>query len=181
MVKDIVMLIAEDRETAFTMLYDKYWAMIFRQAFAKVGNEDVAADLSQETFTILWKKLDQVQDIESCKAFLFGVLRNKTLQYFEKNKSYFNRIFEINQHQEQILVSAHELLVEKETKGLIQQVIDRMPEQMRKIYLLKKEEEYSIQEISDQLSLSPQTIKNQLHAAYNRLKKVLFNGKNYFL
>jgi len=176
---DIVTRIKKNREDAFTLLYEEYWDMIFRQAYVKTGDEDIAADISQEAFTILWEKLEDIRDTQSCKAFLFGILRNKILQYFEKNKPYFNYIFETNHQHEQVLASAHELLVEKETKHIIQQTIDRMPEQMRKIYLLKKEEDYSIQEISDQLSLSPQTIKNQLHSAYNRLKKVLFNGKSY--
>jgi len=176
---DIVTMIIKNRVAAFTLLYKEYWDTMFRQAYAKTGDEDVAADISQETFTILWEKLEDIRDMQSCKAFLFGILRNKILQYFEKNKPYFNYIVETNDQHEQVLASAHELLVEKETKHIIQQTIDRMPERMHEIYLLKKEDDYSIQDISDQLSLSPQTIKNQLHSAYNRLKKVLFNGKYY--
>ncbi len=178
--KDIGAMIVENREAAFTLLYDTYWDVIFRQAYAKVGDEDIAADLSQETFTILWQKLEELPDIKSYKAFLLGILRNKTLQYFEKNKPNFKYIFEINRQNERVIASVHELLIEKETEDIIRRAIDDMPDQMRKIYLLKKEEEYSIQEISDQLALSPQTVKNQLHSAYTRLKKILHSRNNRF-
>src|SRR5690606_11935379 len=106
---DIVTMIIKNRVAAFTLLYKEYWDTMFRQAYAKTGDEDVAADISQETFTILWEKLEDIRDMQSCKAFLFGILRNKILQYFEKNKPYFNYIVETNDQHEQVLASAHEL------------------------------------------------------------------------
>ena len=38
------------------------------------------------------------------------------------------------------------------------------------IFLLKKEESFSIRQIAEQLNISEQTVKNQLQSAYQRLK-----------
>jgi RNA polymerase sigma-70 factor (ECF subfamily) len=48
--------------------------------------------------------------------------------------------------------------------------IGKMPPRMKEVYLLKKEDNLSIQEIAGKLQISEQTIKNQLQQAYTRLR-----------
>ena len=45
-----------------------------------------------------------------------------------------------------------------------------MPTRMKEIYILKKENQFSIKEIAEELSISTQTVKNQLHNALTRLR-----------
>lgn len=48
-----------------------------------------------------------------------------------------------------------------------------MPPKMKDIYLLSREQQFSIAEIADLMMLSHQTIKNQLHRALTRIRHSL--------
>ena len=61
----------------------------------------------------------------------------------------------------------------KELQQFIARQVAAMPEKMRQIYLLSKEENLTHAEIAGLLSLSNQTVKNQLYNALTRLRKSL--------
>ena len=72
-------------------------------------------------------------------------------------------------------MAPHQLLLNKELQEIIKEEVAKMPEKMQQIYSLKKEDNCSIKEIALQLSLSEQTVKNQLFNASTRLKQRLIN------
>ena len=69
-----------------------------------------------------------------------------------------------------------ELAGETEIMGiskLVKSEINRLPEKMHLIWKLRKEDGLSISEISAQLNISEQTVKNQLNTANKRLRLFL--------
>ncbi|MNL66360.1 RNA polymerase sigma factor [compost metagenome] len=68
-------------------------------------------------------------------------------------------------------LSSHQIFIKKELDVIINKEIDLMPARMKEIYCLQKEECLSIKEIAKKLSISEQTVKNQLQSATKRLKK----------
>ena len=79
----------------------------------------------------------------------------------------------VSQKDEQFDISSENLLLTKELESVIFAEVEKMPARMKEIYLLKKEEGFSIKEIAEKLSLSEQTVKNQLQNAYSRLRLCL--------
>ena len=60
-----------------------------------------------------------------------------------------------------------------ELQGALQQEVRSLPAKMREIYLLYIEQHRSVADIAALLSLSEQTVRNQLGLARTRLKKSL--------
>jgi RNA polymerase sigma-70 factor (ECF subfamily) len=61
----------------------------------------------------------------------------------------------------------------KELKDIIAAEIRQLPPKMREIYQLSRDEQLTIGEIAELLVLSPQTVKNQLYQALQRIRIAL--------
>ena len=163
-------LVKLNRNRAFQLVFDAYWNIIFNQAYKKVNNTDVAKDLAQEVFVCLWDKIDLLDTEGSVLAYLYAILKNKTLKLYAHDDVKLRYANKVASGGIQADHQSQNILLEKELKMIIDDEVRKMPARMKEIYLMKKEDELSIRQIAEELSLSEQTIKNQLQTAYQRLR-----------
>ncbi|SMD17200.1 RNA polymerase sigma factor [Pedobacter nyackensis] len=165
-------LVKSDKKRAFQLVFEAYWHALFKQAYKKVHCNDIAKDLVQDAFLSLWDKIDTL-DSEGCVlAYLYAILRNKVLKLYERDEVRIKYAISVSTKDVPIDSYAQDILIEKELKAIIDKEVAKMPPRMREIYLLKKDDELSIKQIAGNLSLSEQTIKNQLQMAYGRLRMI---------
>jgi len=71
----------------FSKIYDQYVEKIYRFIFLKVSSQEIAEDLTSETFLRGWESFKNRNDIENPQAFLYQIARNLiTDHYREKGK-----------------------------------------------------------------------------------------------
>lgn len=162
-----------NRKKAFEMAFREYWEQLYLHASRKVQSEETAKDLVQEVFLVLWHNLETLPPDSRLSAYLYGVLRNKVLQLFERNEVRLRHAVRISGEPEESGPSPQHLFLERELQEIVNAEVACMPSRMQAIYLLRKSDELSIREIASQLNLSPQTIKNQLQHAVQRLRRRL--------
>lgn len=77
-----------DLRKEFSKIYDQYIDKIYRFVFFKVNSQEVAEDLTSETFLRTWKVFQNGNPkIENIKAFLYQTARNLVIDYYrEKGK-----------------------------------------------------------------------------------------------
>lgn len=74
----------------FGEIYDRYIEKIYRFVFLKVSSQEVAEDLTSETFMRGWESFKSGTKIENPQAFLYQIARNLvTDHYREKGKAQF--------------------------------------------------------------------------------------------
>lgn len=66
-------------------LWELYHIDIKRFIFSKVKNEQLANDLTQETFLKAHINLNKLKDLTKAKQWLFAISRNLIYDYFRKN------------------------------------------------------------------------------------------------
>jgi len=168
---EILLLISGNRTRAFEMTFEACWMPLYRQAYRKVQSEEIAKDLVQDAFVSFWDKMESLDEETKLQAYLFAILRNKILKLFERDEVRLRHAMRLAMPEEQPAdATVHQLLVDKELNDMVREEVDRMPSRMKEIYELKKEQDLSVKEIAAALGLSEQTIKNQLHSAYQRLR-----------
>ncbi len=167
---EILLIAQKDKQKAFELAFSKFWEPLYRQAYRKVQSSDTAKDLTQEVFITLWDNLDKLTYHNNLLPYLYVVLRNKTLRLFEKNEVRLRYAMTLALKQEEQAPSSHHLLLEKELLSIVSDEVERMPPRMKEIYVLKKDNYLSIKDIAEKLSLSEQTVKNQLYHASQRLR-----------
>ena len=80
-------LMANLRKT-FSKIYDQYIDKIYRFIFLKVNSQEIAQDLTSETFLRGWESFKNGNKIENPQAFLYKIARNLvTDHYREKGKA----------------------------------------------------------------------------------------------
>lgn len=166
----IINIAQVSKREVFESAFNEHWEALYCQAIKKVQSEEIAKDLVQEVFIVLWNNLEQAPESGRLLPYLYGILRNKVLQLYEKDEVRLRYAVKVSRLGEQEELSSFQHFVGKELQGIITSEVAKMPLGMRKIYQLRKDEELSINEISQLLSISPQTVKNQLQNAYHRLR-----------
>lgn len=164
------LLVKLDKNKAFNLVFDAYWNALYKQAYKKVHCADLAQDLVQDVFVSLWDKIELLDAEGSVLAYLFAILRNKILKLYEKDSVRLKYAVSVTSNVAVSDVHSQNNILEKELKAIIDAEVARMPLRMKEIYLLKREDDLSIKQIAEDLSLSEQTVKNQLQMAYQRLR-----------
>lgn len=133
-----------------------------------VAELDIAEDIAQECFLLLWEQKKKFENIKALKGFLYSTARNKYLNYI-KLKAIHGDISRKELLKEDVL---YELVIEEETYRIIYQAIEKLPTQTRKIIELSMQG-YKNPEISDELNVSINTVKTLKKNAYSRLRENL--------
>lgn len=171
----IIAIAKTNKPKAVEIAFDQYWELLFRHAYRKLQSEDLAKDAVQEVFIVMWENMDLLFTNEDLLPYLYAVLRNKILVQFRKDEVRLRYAIQHSGIEEKLEPSSHQILLNKELQSIISDEVSKMPAKMKEIYVLKKEENYSIKEIAQLLKLSEQTVKNQLLNASGRLKLRLSN------
>ena len=160
-------------EAAFRCLFEKYWQDLFQLACKRLRSKDDASDIVQEVFLSLWNNVQQIEIEDSLGAYLFVSLRNKIFNHYEKQSIRLKYLLAQPFHpvQSEELIWSH--LSSKELRSVVAAEVSRMPAKMKEIYLLSREQQLSISDIAELLSLAPQTVKNQIHRSLERIKESL--------
>lgn len=168
--KDLIASSLEGNEDAFRQLFEKYWDDLYKIAYRRLSSTEDVKDILQEVFISLWNNRDKIKVEDNLGGYLYTSLRNKIFNHYEKHKVRLKALM----HQSFNPVESEDLicstLYTKELQAVIAMQVVAMPPQMRQIYLLSKEEQLSIAEITALLTLAPQTVKNQLHRALKRIR-----------
>ena len=165
--------------SAFREIYVRYSDLIYRNVIARVNNEFDADDILQGFFLQVWEKRESIHITSSVRGYLLMMLRNYILDSLKMEK--IRHIHEEASFQEEIHEETWEQIVGSDLKEHIERIANSFPPRMQTIYKLRHEESYSIKEIADEMSLSEQTVKNQLGEIKKRFKMQIRNNASIFL
>ncbi|UKJ07516.1 RNA polymerase sigma factor [Solitalea lacus] len=168
---ELLSMLQNNNMEALNELYNRYWEVLFDIACKKLNDREDAKDIVHDLFLQLWNTRTSLYIYKSFSGFLFTALKNKII---DKQRSVTRRTKkdnEIVQMQPGACNGTYEEVCYNELNGIIRFEIDQLPEKMREIYQLSREENLSIDEIANRLSLSNQTVKNQISKALKRLRE----------
>jgi len=161
----------ENKGKAFELAFEKYWAQLYHHALRKLNDQDLAEDLIQECFVVLWTNDGMLVKEGELQAYLYGVLRHKILDVYRKDEVRLRYADGFAKKPQNYALAADEQMIVGELQKIIDDELALMPPRMVEIYHLKRELKLSISQIAQQLGISEQTVKNQSHRAAERLKQ----------
>lgn len=170
---DAELLLAEDTESAFTIIHNRYAERLYKKALVRFGNDPDARDTVQEVFISLWRNKHTINASGTLSPYLFAALKYAVIKKIYRNA----------RHGEQMPLSAALLEKErtneddqfrtKELQSIICRELNHLPARMRQVYDLSRNEDLRTREIADRLKISEQTVKNTLTTALKRLRQRL--------
>ena len=164
---------------AFGLLVERYQRRIYALVFRIVRRPDEVEDLTQEIFLKAYRAMRNFDYRASFRTWLAQVAVNHCYDFLRKRRAsrvtYHAEMSEEGVRQ----LEAHPAVIdgvegtdpEREIalKELVRKLLDRAPADDRIVLSLKELEGYSVEDISEILSLKPSTVKVRLHRARKRM------------
>ncbi len=163
---------------AFGPLVQKYQQRVFSLVYHLVRRRDEVEDLAQEIFIKAFRAIRSYNFQSSFVTWLSRIATNHCYDYLRHERasrvSFYWQMGENSQQEleanaeskpEQVLDHEEQIVL----KDLVDKLLDRAPENDRKILALKELQDYSVEEIAETLNLKPTTVKVRLHRARKRM------------
>lgn len=160
-------------EKAFTIAYELYNKLIYVLSYRYLMDEERAKDVVQYVFVKLWEYRAELNIGISLKNFLFTMAKNYILNLIRNENTALEKQYEIAQQ----VLGYEDDLVEKlerrEQMSLFYQALAKLPEQKKRICVMKIREEMSNKEIAERLNVSINTVKTHYAEALKLLRREL--------
>ncbi|SFS31605.1 RNA polymerase sigma-70 factor, ECF subfamily [Porphyromonadaceae bacterium NLAE-zl-C104] len=167
--------LVRDSYKDFTILYEYWTPHLYQFVFSLVKSRSITKDIVQETFIKIWTKRKEINPDQSFKSYLFTISYHIVLKEFRRQINhplmgdylkYKNDLILSENITEQKL-DLEEFLVQYEKAKT------KLTPRQREIFEMNKEMQISVTEIADKLSLTEQSVRNQLSASLKFLRKEL--------
>ncbi len=158
---------------AFQILFERHHKKIYAFIFKLLGSKEDTEEIVQDTFVKIWQKREEFIEGYPFESFVFKIAKNAFLNLSRKKVN--RRIFEDHLKFVSEITSnnADEYVIFEETKEIINTIIDNLPPKRKEIFLLRRIEGHTRQEIADKLGISIITVDSQLMKANKYLKEEL--------
>lgn len=169
--KQLIGLIAQANELAFTVMYHRYYEVLSRSAYKRLQNEDVVEELVQDVFLNLWNKAAQLDPEGNLKSYFFATLRNKVLHELRASMVIAKHAKLIYQQPGYFAEDAHSLLHSKHLEQKFQSVVNDLPPQCREAFTLSRFENLSYKSIAERMDISVNTVEKHIGKALHILRR----------
>ena len=175
MEEKLILAVKSGSESAYRQLYELWVSRLHKFAFQYLKSEDATDDVVQETFLRIWTNRDHLKPEQSFKSYLFTIayhLLIKELRRQIQNPS----MEEYVEYQNKLASSANDIpdgLDYDRFVEALERAKQHLSPRQREIFELNKEYGMSVSEISGELSVTEQVVRNQLSTALKTLRTEL--------
>ncbi|MDX1585821.1 MAG: RNA polymerase sigma-70 factor [Balneolaceae bacterium] len=159
--------ISESNRESFDRLFRALYPQLVRFSMRYTGNRGAASDLAQDAFVVLWNKRSELKQIDSPKAYVYSMVRNRSLNYIRDHTS---RTTGLEAMEEPSAEMTHDEEQEEWQLHLLKEWIGELPDRRREAFELSRFEGLDHDEIAEVMGISSNTVNNHIVAALDYLK-----------
>lgn len=152
--------------------YDQYFESLRAFLYYKTFDKELSEDLVQEVFIKVWEKRKEIRK-ETLKSLLYTIANNLLINHVNHLKVVQSHANEINEAASINSQSPQFLYEEKEFERLFNDIIEKLPDGVREVFLMSRLEKMSYQKIADRLELSVKAIEKRMSKAIATIKDEL--------
>ena len=182
--EEILVRLQGGERDLFGLLVRRYERELYGYLRRYLGRDDLAADVFQNTFLAVFRKIGQYQPGRAAKPWLYTIATNQAIDALRRrNRRVDGRadpllpgddggdeggrpLFEILQGHDPGPVAQAEL---GELRQLVRETVDQLPDLLRQVIVLAYFQGLRYQEIAEVLGIPLGTVKSRLHAAVAKL------------
>lgn len=184
--EEIVQRVLTGDYNDFERLVNRYSKNVYNIALRMVRSPEDAEDLSQEAFLKAYRSLSSFRGDSKFSVWLYRIVSNVCLDHIRKKKKENEVSLSVEDDDGEeteleisdISLSPESLLEKKLTVESVRNGLDSLPEDSRRILLLREIQGLSYDEISGVLDLDPGTVKSRISRARKKLCAFLIADGN---
>ncbi len=146
---------------AFEEIYKAYWQNVFRVCMGYANDYDLAKDLAQETFIIVWQQLPNFRSEANIGTWIYRIATNNCLRQVERQRRFPKTELPVN------IVEENQASLEPQIQ-LLYKFISALPETERIIISLELED-IKQSEIAQIVGLSESNTRVKIHRIKEKL------------
>ena len=165
-------------DEAFSILMRKHQKGVHALIWRKIGDFQIAEEITQDTFIQVYKKLGTLEDPNRFDGWLYVIANRLCINWIQRNKSKTDRLNMQSLEEtlpEEVEKASHfhqrETEAAKRRQNLVKMLLEKLPESERTVVTLYYLGEMTTKEISRFLGVSVNTIKSRLQRARKRLQE----------
>lgn len=172
---DIIDGLCHDNPQAMKQLFDLYYAPLCSYAARYTANMTIAEEIVSDVMMKIWQNRHNGYRAETFREYLYTATRNTTFNYLKQQQNLKNLS---ENWAEQLRVelideSPLDTLVAKELQMELDSLMDSLPEQCRKAFLMSRVDGMTYEEIAARMHISVNTVKYHIKTALQKLRKGL--------
>ena len=155
-----------EQQEALSILYDRHASPLWHYCRRIVRDDDIASDIAQECFVVLYQVSKENKNIEKPLNYLFTVARNRCFSHLRCTSTY-ETVLQGGDFPHSTEPSPDNL------SDIIGNVIEMLPAEYREVISLRIYGDLSYTEISEMLSLPLTTVRNRIARSKAQLSQLL--------
>jgi RNA polymerase sigma-70 factor (ECF subfamily) len=182
--RELLQALALSVNSAFAFLMEKYERRLSTFIVSQVGDQEIAADILQESWIRVYQALSQYKAERirslSLRAWLFAIVKNQIRDYFgKKNRLSMPFTEELeNTLEDTFELSAEERVEIKEQMEVVLEAMKQLPDIPRIVLQLRFLQELDFQEIADRLGLTVSNVRTHSSRGLRALRRKLTTSIN---
>jgi RNA polymerase sigma-70 factor, ECF subfamily len=167
----------------FARLVDTFSGPLHRLALKMVGNDSDAEDVLQNTFLKAFQHIQEFEGRSKLSTWLYRIASNEALMMLRKRRPETTFSDAVQEQEDDQLSDPVQFtdwcclpedeFLDAESRAALDRAVQRLPETLRIVFVLRDIEGLSIQETSQALGLSETAVKTRLLRARLRLREDL--------
>jgi RNA polymerase sigma-70 factor (ECF subfamily) len=126
----------------------------------------LAEEVVQDVFLKIWLKRADLDHVKSFKAYLYVVMQNTMYKALKQSAALHTETLQIvHEH----TTNTSDAVLDSDYKHLLQQGVERLPNQQKQVYQLIREKGLNRKEVAGLLGIDPETVKFHLSKAVKSL------------
>lgn len=163
---------------AFDQVYEKYAGNLYGFILKYLKSTDETEELVQSVFLKVWENQKTLRKESSFKSYLFTIAYNEICNIFRRRSHLQKFIGEQLIDSSQTSNETEELIDYNSIRERVEQIVSKLPERQRTIFLKSREDGKSNREIAIELGLSSGTVDNYISGSLKFIRSNL-SDKNF--
>lgn len=161
---------------SFETIFRKYYLSLYYYSLSILKDAESSEDIVQQLFYTIWLNKEKIEIEGSLNNYLYKSTLNQSLLHIKRKSTVLKHESHLKNEIDTYAYTTPENELEyKELETLINNIISRLPERRRKIYLMHKDEHLKYKEIAQKLSLSVKTVEADMTKTYKELRVKIEN------
>jgi len=151
----------------------RYNRLLFRLARGIVREDDEARDVVQAAYVRAYYHLDQFRGPDGFKAWIARIAINEALGRVRRAPEIVDAEQHVLARPDLVQIEPENAASGRDVLRILQDAIDRLPEEFRQVFMLRGVEQLSIAETAELLDIKQATVKTRFHRARRMLQEML--------
>lgn len=162
-------------KAAFDKLVENNVRLAGAVAFSILGDFHLAADVSQDAFIKAFRSISTLKEASKFKSWLYGIVRTTAIDRLRARKMSTVSLDLVGEQEGDHSgnLSSREKLEKEETRKIVMEAVNGLPENYREVIILKHFENMSYKEMAEALGLTESSVESRLFRARKTLRKKL--------